>query len=106
MDESHFATARRSATPLNGPPMPEQISATQRRDSRGGGGAPWVLGTVVAFVTAWLLSGAFCFLSAHVGLRLPSFTCGRSFGVAFLIFFTGFWPMCVFLWPLLFRKSQ
>jgi hypothetical protein len=86
--------------------MPEQISATHNRDSRGKVVASWLLGTLAAFVIAWLLSGAFCFLSARLGLRLPSLTCGRNFGLSFWISFVAFWPMCVFLWPLLIREPR
>ena len=95
-----------STSPLDGPQVPEQISATESRGSRGKAVTFWLFGTVVALAAAWLLSGAFCFLAAHSGLRLPSFSCGRNFGLAFWIFFAVFWPMCVFMWPLLLRKPQ
>jgi hypothetical protein len=86
--------------------MPEQINPTQRRGLRGSAVTFLLLGTVAACAAAWFLSEGFCFLSARLGLRLPSFTCGRSFDLAFLIFFAVFWPMCVFTWPLLLRKSR
>jgi hypothetical protein len=95
-----------STSPLDGPLMPEQTSATGSRNSRGKAAAVVLLGTIAAFVTAWFLSGAFCFLAPQLGLRLPSFTCGRNFGLSFLVFFAMSWPMFVFLWPLLFRKPQ
>ena len=84
--------------------MPEQISLTQPRGSRGSAVASWLLKTAAAFVTAWLLAKAVCLIEAQLGLRLPSFVCERNFGLAFLIFFVTFWPMYVFTWPLLFRK--
>ena len=93
-----------SASPLDGPLMPNQLGAKNSRGSLGKAVAFWVLETVAAFVTAWLLAAGFCFLSAQLGLRLPSFTCGRTFGTAFMIFFVTFWPMFVFLLPLLVPK--
>ena len=84
--------------------MPDQLSAKDSRSSLGKAVAFWVLETVVAFVTAWPLAAGFCSFSAQVGLRLPSFTCGRTFGMAFMIFFVTFWPMFVFLLPLLVPK--
>ena len=84
--------------------MPEQLSAETSRGSLRKAAAFWLVETVAALVAAWLLSRAFCFLSAQLRLHLPSFSCGRNFGVSFLIFFATFWPMFVFLTPLLFPK--
>jgi hypothetical protein len=84
--------------------MPDQLSAADSRSSLGKAVTLWLLETVAAFVTAWVLAAGFCFFSAQLGLRLPSFTCGRTFGMAFVIFFVIFWPMFVFVLPLLVPK--
>jgi hypothetical protein len=86
--------------------MAERTSATERRGSRGRAVALGLLGTAAAFVTAWLLGEGFCLLAARLGMHLPSFTCGRNFGLPFLLFFVTFWPMYVFTWPILFRKTR
>jgi hypothetical protein len=93
-----------STSSLNGPLMPDQLNAKDRRSALGKTVALWLLETVTAFVTAWLFAVGFCFLSAQLGLRLPSFTCGRTFGTPFMISFVIFWPMFVFLLPLLVPK--
>jgi len=85
--------------------MPEQVSATETRDSRGKAAA-FLLGMAAALVTAWLCSRAFCALTAQLGLQLPPFTCGSNFGLPFLIFFVTVWPLYVFLWVLLFRRPR
>ena len=84
--------------------MPDPLSAKDSRSSLGKTVSLWLLETVAAFVTAWLLAAGFCFLSAELGLRLPSFTCGRTFGMAFMICFATFWPMFAFVLPLLVPK--
>jgi hypothetical protein len=84
--------------------MPDQLSAEHSRSSLGRAVVLWLLETVAAFVTAWLLAAGFCLFSVHAGLRLPSFTCGRTFGTAFMIFFVTFWPMFLFVLPILVPK--
>jgi hypothetical protein len=84
--------------------MPDPLSANDDRNSLAKAAIFWLLETAAAFVTAGLLSASFCLLSARLGLRLPSFTCGRRLGISFLIFLVMFWPLFVFVLPLLIPK--